>query len=190
MCFTNFRIFWPFCFQIFIFPLCMSQLSGSTNYTCYSVQYFVCWMSNDVLLGLCSTFLFKIFIYQFQHFSCLCQRYIYFVAVPGSCGANPLNRSFFCSLVFCFQCFMLMPFYNFHHFTKIPTLFFKKNWNIVDLKYNVHFRCTAKWFCYMHIFFFVFFSIIGYYKLLNSVLLCYTVGPYCLSILYIVGYIC
>ena len=37
---------------------------------------------------------------------------------------------------------------------------------------------------YICIFFFRFFSIKGYYKILNF--LCYTVGPYCLSILYTV----
>ena len=48
------------------------------------------------------------------------------------------------------------------------------NWNIVDLQ-CVSFRCTAKWVSHTHIcahiytciFFFIFFSIIDYYKIVN-----------------------
>ena len=43
------------------------------------------------------------------------------------------------------------------------------NWNIVDLQYWVSFRCTVKWFQYTHVYIFQFFSIIGYYEILNVV---------------------
>ena len=49
---------------------------------------------------------------------------------------------------------------------------FKKdclNWSIVGLQCCVHFRYTTKWFSYIYIFFFRFFSIIDYYKILNTV---------------------
>ena len=41
-------------------------------------------------------------------------------------------------------------------------LFFKFYWSIVNLQCRVSFRCTAQWFNYT-------FSLIGYYKILNSV---------------------
>ena len=50
-----------------------------------------------------------------------------------------------------------------------PTLIFFFNWSIVDLQCCVSFRCTAKWVSYICIFFFRFFSTIGYYKILNMV---------------------
>ena len=48
---------------------------------------------------------------------------------------------------------------------------FKRNWNRVDLHCCVSFRCTAKWFSYTHtyIFFFRFFSCIGYCKILSII---------------------
>ena len=52
----------------------------------------------------------------------------------------------------------------------------RHNWviwaqHIVDLQYCVSFRYTAKWFSckYIYIFFLIFFSIIGYYNILNRV---------------------
>ena len=42
-----------------------------------------------------------------------------------------------------------------------------KNWSIVDIQCCGSFRCIAKWF--RIIFFFRFYSIIGYYKILNIV---------------------
>ena len=62
-------------------------------------------------------------------------------------------------------------------------------WSIVDLQYCVGFRCTAKWFSYIYIFF----QIIFHYKLLQDIeysSLYYTVNPCCLSILCIVVCIC
>ena len=49
--------------------------------------------------------------------------------------------------------------------------FFFLNWSIVDWQGCVTFRCPAKWFSYLYIyvFFFRFFSIIGYYKILSIV---------------------
>ena len=44
-------------------------------------------------------------------------------------------------------------------------LFFFFYWNTVDLQCCGIFQCIAKWFSYIH--FFRFFSIIGYYKILN-----------------------
>ena len=54
--------------------------------------------------------------------------------------------------------------------------------NEVNLQCCVSFLYTAKWFSYIYIcIFFIFFSIMAYYRILNT--LCYTVGPWCLSIL-------
>ena len=51
--------------------------------------------------------------------------------------------------------------------------------------------CVYIYMCvYICIFFFRFFSIIDYYKILNIAPYCYTVGPCSLSVLYIVVYIC
>ena len=48
-----------------------------------------------------------------------------------------------------------------------------KSWSIIDLQYCVSFRCIAKWSSYTYIcrylFFFRFFSFIGYYKILSIV---------------------
>ena len=63
------------------------------------------------------------------------------------------------------------------HFCIFNTNLFFLNWNIIDLQYCVSFRCTAKWF-------FLFFSIIGYYNILNIVACAMAVNPCCLSTLY------
>ena len=70
-------------------------------------------------------------------------------------------------------------------------------WSTVDLQ-CVSFRCTAKWFSYrymylsvciyIHISISILFQILFHYSLLQDIeysSLCYTVSPYCLSILYI-----
>ena len=58
-------------------------------------------------------------------------------------------------------------------------------WSIVDLQCCIGFRCTAKWFTYICIYLF---QILLHYVLLQNSeysSLCYTVGPCCLSMLYI-----
>ena len=57
-------------------------------------------------------------------------------------------------------------------------------WSRVDLPCCASFRCTAKWFSYIYTF-----QILFHYTLLQDIeysSLCNTVGPCCLSILYIV----
>ena len=91
------------------------------------------------------------------------------------------NCTFFiCPFEKCKSFFLLLLFLFFSSFFK--------NWSTVDLQSCVSFRYTAKWFSYTYIcicIFFRFFSIIGYYKILNIV-------PYscCLSILYTIVCIC
>ena len=43
-------------------------------------------------------------------------------------------------------------------------------WRIVDQQCYVSFKCTAKWFSYTYLFFFRFFSHLGYYRILSSIL--------------------
>ena len=43
------------------------------------------------------------------------------------------------------------------------------NWSIVDVQCCVSFSCTAQWFSYIYTFFFRFFSLIGYCKILSIV---------------------
>ena len=53
-----------------------------------------------------------------------------------------------------------------------PWIFCFFYWTIVDLQYCVSFRCIAKWFRYIYVcvyIYFRFFSIIGYYKILNII---------------------
>ena len=68
--------------------------------------------------------------------------------------------------------------------------FFKKNfWSTVDLQYCVNFCYTTMWFSYAYVVFFTFFSLMvmaGYWVQFPAL----TVGPCCLSILYIIVYIC
>ena len=59
---------------------------------------------------------------------------------------------------------------------------------IYDVVFQVHNK-VIQLHMYIYLFFFRFFSIIVYYKIL-SIVLCSTVGPCCLPILYIVGCIC
>ena len=56
-------------------------------------------------------------------------------------------------------------------------------WHVVDLQCCVTFRCTAKWFSYIYIFFFRFFSHISYYKIteyyLSIIILGIILSEYC-----------
>ena len=75
---------------------------------------------------------------------------------------------------------------------KLP-LFFKNlfYWTIVDLQHCVSFRCTANWFCYTYVY--ILFHILfrdGLSQDIEYSSLCGTVGPCCLSILYIIVCIC
>ena len=70
---------------------------------------------------------------------------------------------------------------------------FKKNfyWSIVDLQCCVNFCCTARWFS--NTYRYILFHILFHYSLSQGIeysSLCYTVGPCCLSILYIILCIC
>ena len=72
---------------------------------------------------------------------------------------------------------------NFNHFL---------NWSIVNLQ-SVSFRCTAVIQLYIYIHIYILFQILFHYRLWQITeysSLCYTVGPCCLSILYIVVCIC
>ena len=68
-----------------------------------------------------------------------------------------------------------------HHWTtrEVPFFSFLKifYWIIVNLQCCVSFKCIAKWFSYAYIYFFILFSIVGYYKILSiefGVYHCYT----------------
>ena len=65
-------------------------------------------------------------------------------------------------------------------------------WCIADLQCCVNFFCTAKWFSYTYIYIHSFFNILFHHGLSQDIeysSLCYTIGPCCLSILYIIAYI-
>ena len=47
--------------------------------------------------------------------------------------------------------------------------FLSSYWSIIDLQCYVSFKYTSKWYRYIYVYFFIFFSIIGYYKILNTV---------------------
>ena len=86
---------------------------------------------------------------------------------------------------------MVLSMINWQDLAKISLFIFK--WSIVDLQCCDSFWCTTKWFSYTHthtyiyIHFSTFFSIMVYHRTLNIVpcYTCYTLGPCCLSILYI-----
>ena len=64
-------------------------------------------------------------------------------------------------------------------------------WSIVELQRCVNYCCTAKWLSYTHIY--ILSHILFHYGLSQDIeysSLCYTVGPCCLSILYIPVFIC
>ena len=78
-------------------------------------------------------------------------------------------------------CFLYFIFFSFFFFLN---LFY---WSMVDLQCCLSFQCTAKWFSYTSIY--ILFHILFHYGLLQDMeysSLCYTVGPDCLSILYII----
>ena len=71
-------------------------------------------------------------------------------------------------------------------YSRHPLLKLIFNWNIIDLQYHVSFRCAAQWFSYIYIH-----TLCQYLfpcSLLQSmsIILHVTVGPYWLSVLYIV----
>ena len=61
------------------------------------------------------------------------------------------------------------------------------HWSIVNLQCCINFYYIAMWFSYTVLFFFIFFSIMIYYRILNIVPC--AIGPCCLSILYLMVYI-
>ena len=90
---------------------------------------------------------------------------------------TPEERLFFATSCEEFSCFFSFPLASF------------SNRSRVDLQCCVSFCCTAKWFSYTYIYSFSY----SFPLLLQEIeysSLCYTVGPCCLSILYIVGCIC
>ena len=54
-----------------------------------------------------------------------------------------------------------------HNGRSLHSSSFLKKWSIVDLQYCVSFRYTVRWFSYTYIFFFRFFPLMGYYKILS-----------------------
>ena len=74
---------------------------------------------------------------------------------------------------------------------KLDLFLFFFNRNVVDLQCCVNFCRTAKWFSYTYIY--ILFYILFHYGLSQDIeysSLCYTVGPCCLSSLYILACIC
>ena len=66
------------------------------------------------------------------------------------------------------------------HLLCLKNYLFIYYWSLVGLQCFVSFRCTAKWFREIHIFiylfFFRFFSLIGYYKIWSRVLVLYSMS--------------
>ena len=72
-----------------------------------------------------------------------------------------------------------------------PVGLFFLNWSIADLQCCANFCCTTKWFSYTYVY--ILFHILFHYCLSQDIeysLLCSTVRPCCVSILYIIVCIC
>ena len=75
------------------------------------------------------------------------------------------------------------------HSSKLSTFYFLFYWSIVHLQCCVNFYYTSKWFSYTYICIYIYFYILFHYDLSQVIeysFLCYTVGPCCLSILYVI----
>ena len=71
------------------------------------------------------------------------------------------------------------------HSSKLSTFYFLFYWSIVHLQCCVNFYYTSKWFSYTYICIYIFFHVLFHYGLSQDIeysSLCYTEGPYCLSI--------
>ena len=80
-----------------------------------------------------------------------------------------------------------------HYTTTKEVLIYFFNWSIVNLQFCLSFKCTTKWFNYIYMYVYIFFQILFHYKLLQDIQyssLCYTVGPCCLPVFYIVVCTC
>ena len=120
--------------------------------------------------------------------------FFFFLAPATAYGGSPGQWS---NLSFCYDlCHSCDNVRSLSHITAVgnPILTFKKYlfyWNIVDLQCCVHFFCIVQWFSYPYIY--IIFHILFHYGLSQEIeysSLCYTVGPYCLSITDIILCIC
>ena len=95
-------------------------------------------------------------------------------------------------------CFLIHDFWEFAVYSGYKSFVSYANWNFqkflieVQLIHNVVLVSGVKWFSYTYIdiCFFIFLSIMVYYKILKIVPCALQVGQYCLSLLYIAVCIC
>ena len=87
--------------------------------------------------------------------------------------------------------FKWKPFHKPPYFITVHLIFLFFNWSKIEFQCCMNFCCTVKWLSYTYIC--ILFHILCHYGLsqdIESSSLCYTVGPCCLSILYIPVCIC